>query len=667
MYQKKKYSIMLMITIMLCSILNLTTLADTNGKTTITILQTSDLHGRIYPHDYATDSEDADTGLAKIQTLIEQERAKNDNIILMDTGDTVQDNSAELFNDLPAHPMIQGLNLMGYDVWAIGNHEFNFELDFLKRNIEAFEGTVLSANIYKDGTDNRFVEGYKIFDRQGVKVAVIGMIPPHIPIWEASAPEHFSGLVFTDPMEETAKVLKEIEGQYDVLVGAYHLGPDGEHGFEGVESIANSFPEFDVIFCGHAHSEYNEVINDVHIIEPGKYGWALAKAEIDVIKKENGYDVIDTRTENIETEEVETSEAILDEFEFVHETSIEDANTVVGSITQDFIDGVDYITGSDEVTTIPRAQIEDTAIIDLINEVQMYYADAEISSAALFNFGSNLKKGDFKKKDVAYIYKYTNTLVGVNITGENLLKYMEWSASYYNTAQEGDVTVSFDPEIRGYNYDMFSGIDYQIDISREPGQRIVNATINGEAIDLNKTYKLAVNNYRFGTLMGLGLATEEDKYYDSYEVMQDNGRIRSLIVDYTIKVKDGKLTPSTDNNWRIVGFDFNHPNKEEVFQLVKDGTLLIPTSEDGRTKNVKAINIDELEASGIALAKETHSQTVSNQDSDNAVESREDATQSEESVQPEDSNQMLVIFIITGVILLGVVLVFVKKNRKISG
>ncbi|MGB3368432.1 MAG: 5'-nucleotidase C-terminal domain-containing protein, partial [Acidaminobacteraceae bacterium] len=493
----------------------------------ITILQTSDMHGRIYPHDYATDSNDLDAGYAKINTIIKEERSKNPNTILMDTGDTLQDNSADLFNDLPIHPMVQAMNSMNYDVWTIGNHEFNFELDFLKKNIEAFEGDVLASNIYKKGTDERWIAPYVIKEIDGVRVAIVGMLPPYIPTWEASSPSHFAGLEFTGVLEETGKVLKELEGKYDVLIGAYHVGPEGEHGYEGVEEVANAYPQFDVIFSGHAHARYTEEINGVQIIEPGSYGWALAKADI----KFNMADkkVVSVETINLETYNVDADESILEEFKFVHDESLTDANTIIGKILNDYIVNPDFITGEEKISTMPTSQIEDTSIIDLINDVQMFYAKSDVSSAALFNMGSNLLAGDFKKKDVAYIYKYSNTLVGVKITGENLLKYMEWSANYYNTYEKGDVTVSFNRDVRGYNYDMFSGLTYDVNISKESGSRIENVIFNGKALDPAKEYKLAVNNYRFGTLMSLGLITMEDKYYDSYEAMQDKGRIRDLI------------------------------------------------------------------------------------------------------------------------------------------
>lgn len=566
--------------------------AEEVEKHTITIAATADMHGRIYPHDYATDEFDSDAGYGKISTLVNAEREKNPNLILMDVGDTVQDNSAELFNDLDTHPMVEAMNEMNFDVWAIGNHEFNFEKEFIVRNINNFDGVVLSANIYNEKDGSYFVNPSQIYEVNGTRVAVVGIIPPYVPMWEASAPSHFKGLEFEEVLESAQKAVADLEGKYDVLVGAFHLGREDNYGGNGIYQVAEAMPEFDIIFGGHEHALYVENVNGVTILEPGRYGQALAKADIEVEKVDGKWEVVSINAENIGTKEVEGDEEFLSKFSDVHEKSLEDANLVVGEITKDFVARVDYITGEDRVTTMPTSQLEDTAIIDLINEVQMYYADAEISSAALFNFGSNLKAGPFKKKDVAYIYKYTNTLMGVNITGENLLKYMEWSVNYYNTWKEGDVTISFNQDVRGYNYDMFAGIDYDINLSKESGSRIENATINGEAIDPNKTYKLAVNNYRFGTLTKLGLVTDKDKYYDSYDAMQDAGRIRDLIVKYTAEVKKGALVPEVDNNWRITGVYLDYPEKEEILEKVRAGEIIIPTSADGRTKNVEALNIN---------------------------------------------------------------------------
>ena len=564
------------------------------SEQTIALGATADVHGRIYAYDYAIDAVDKDAGLAKVYTAVIQERASHPDMILMDVGDTVQDNSAELFNDMETHPMIQALNQMDYDVWVLGNHEFNFERSFVDRNLLNFDGAVLAANITEEADDSHYAMPYKIYNVNGCRVGVIGLLPPHIPTWEASAPSHFQGLDFGGTAEAVEDALAEMEGKYDVLVGAFHLGRTDDRGAVAVKELAQRFPEFAVIFGGHEHATYVEEVGKVKIIEPGKWGWALARADIKVKKEGETWMVEEVNAYNIETKPLDENPGILESFEYVHKTSVADANQVVGKISADFVDGVDYLTGAYEVTTMPRAQIEDTAVIDLINEVQAFYTGADISSAALFNFGSTLKKGEFKKKDVAYIYKYPNTLVGVNISGAELKDYMEWSASYYNSTAEGDLTVSFNKDIRGYNYDMFAGLDYEIDLRRPAGNRVVNISVNGEPLDMDREYKLAVNNYRFGTLLSKGFATAEDKYYDSYESLQDAGRIRSLIVKYVQDEKGGIIAPEVDNNWKLIGFDFNNPLIEQMKEKIFAGQLEIPASEDGRTLNIRSVTVADL-------------------------------------------------------------------------
>ncbi|MGL4904579.1 MAG: bifunctional metallophosphatase/5'-nucleotidase, partial [Cetobacterium sp.] len=547
-----------------------------------------------YPYEYGIDAEDQSAGYAKTYTIVKGLREQNPNLILMDIGDTVQDNSVELFNSLETHPMVEAMNVMNYDAWVLGNHEFNFEKDFLLRNVKNFKGSVISVNIENEDDGSKFVLPYQIYEVEGVRVALVGGIPPHIPMWEASAPEHFKGLTFEDPMTAVKETLEEIDGKYDVLVGAFHLGRKDEYGKTGVFDLADAYPQFDLIFAGHEHARYVTDINGTTVLEPGAYGWGVSNGEITVAKKDGKWEIKDIMAKNIETKDVAADSEILDKFKNVHDESREDANKVVGKVNAKFIERTDYITGEDKVTTMPTSQLEDNAIVQLINDVQNHFAQSDVSAAAVFNFGSNLKAGDFKKKDVAFIYKYTNTLMGVNMTGENLLKYMEWSMAYYNQTEPGDVTISFNPKVRAYNYDMFDGISYKVDISKPAGERIVDATINGEPVDATKKYKVAVNNYRFGSLMNLGLATAEDKYYDSYESLQDAGRIRDLIIKYVGENLNGELNPKVDNNWSIVGFDQNVPGKDEIIQKIKSGEIVIPKSEDGRTLNIKSININTL-------------------------------------------------------------------------
>lgn len=557
----------------------------------LVFLETSDIHGRLFSYDYAVGEQQANNGLTRIATLVKQQRAENKNVILIDNGDLLQDNSAELFNDESVHPLVRAQNDMKYDIHVIGNHEFNFSKDFLERNIKGFNGDTVTANIIKTSDNKPFVKPYVIKKIDGVRVAIVGYLVPHIPTWEASTPDHFEGLKFLGAEETLKETLKELEGKYDVLIGAFHLGREDEKGGDGIPDLAKKFPQFDIIFAGHEHAVYNTEVGKVHTIEPGAYGTYLAKG---VVTFDTNTKKKTVTTENLSTKDVAEDKDLMKKYEYVDKKSKEYAEEVVGEVTKTFIDRPDFITGEDKITSMPTATLEETPIIELINRVQKHYAKADVSAAALFNFGSNLKKGPFKRKDVAYIYKYTNTLIGVNITGENLLKYMEWSYSFYNQLQPGDLTISFNENIRGYNFDMFSGVKYKVDVTKPAGHRIVNPTINGKPINPKATYKLAINNYRFGTLSTLKLVTDADKYYDSYDELQDGGRMRDLIIKYISEEKGGKVTPELEHNWEIINYNFKNPLLKKLAEKLKDGSIKIPTSKDGRTLNVKSIKESEV-------------------------------------------------------------------------
>ncbi len=562
----------------------------------ITILGTSDVHGRIFPWDYALDAEDTGAGYLKIASVVKDIKSKNKNVILVDAGDTTQDNSIELFQKEETNPIIEVMNDIGYDTWTLGNHEFNFGLDILDKSIKTSKAAVLAGNVYKESGERRF-DAYKIIEKDGVKVAIIGMITPNIPRWEASTPDHFKGLEFKNPVEETKKVLAELEGKADVFVGVFHMGVDNEYSdFDGVKAIVKANPKLDAAVIGHAHSDIaGEKIGSTLIVEPKFAGNKVSKIDIKM-KNENGKWIIaDKKSENIDTKNYEVDKELEGKYSRIHETSRKDANMVIGSVTEDFIKNVYILPG------IPTAQMEDTALIDFINEVQMHYSGADVSAAAAFKNDMNLLKGEFKKKDVANIYKYANTLIGVKVNGKQLKDYMEWSAKYYNTHKDGDVTVSFNKDIRGYNYDMFSGVEYDVDISKPEGQRIVNLKFKGKPVTENMTFILAVNNYRFGNMVKDGYFKAEDKVYDSSEKFVD-GSIRNLILEYVKEKKN--ITPKVDNNWKIVGDNLNHPLKEEVYKLVNEGKIQVPTSEDGRTPNVKALNVYDLEKEGILPSTE---------------------------------------------------------------
>ncbi|WP_318455013.1 bifunctional metallophosphatase/5'-nucleotidase [Photobacterium leiognathi] len=570
------------------------------SKQTITLAATSDLHGRLRGYDYAIDAEDKHAGLTRIATILEQQRTLDPNLILFDIGDTVQGNSAQLFNDMETHPMIEALQYLDYDLWVPGNHEFNFDRSFVDRNLENFDGAVISSNIKWESNNENYLRGFQIFNVNGCKVAVIGLTPSYVPNWEASAPEHFKGLKFEDELVATSAVVDDVIARHkpDIIVGALHLGRTDQG--VGVYNIAAELADkFDVIMAGHEHATYIETVKkgdpngtdisvksglvedkaksgtynesnrheSVKIIEPGKWGSDLAMAKINVEKDASGkWKIIDTTLSNLDTKEIAEDQNMVDEYQDIHDRSVDDARETLGKVDGDFVNGG----GADEATnddyfvddlgtrlysTIHKAKVQDSALIDLIQFIEREKSGATISAAALFSDTSNLRDGqDYQRKDSANLYKYDNALIGVNITGANLKKYMEWSYNYFNSYKEGDLTVSFNPDVQAYNYDLFDGaIEYTVDLTKPTGERVDITLVDGKAFDPNAKYKLALNSYRFGT-QGVpnGWFTKDDVFYDSSDATVP--AIRDMITAYVtehngISINDEHL--NTTNNWQI--------------------------------------------------------------------------------------------------------------------
>lgn len=558
-------------------------------STTITILGTSDIHGRMQAWDYTTDEFDSDAGLGLIATVVKNVKAENPNVILVDAGDTIQDNMADLFNTEDIHPMILAMNEIGYDTWTLGNHEFNYGLDVLTRAINGFEGTVISGNIYKeDGTT--FVSPYSVKEIAGVKVGILGMTTPLVPRWESSSPENIAGLSFNNPIEESKKWIKELKEKEDVdiIIGIFHIPVHTEYNVagSGLDEILAANPELTAVICGHSHADIaGTLVSNVLVAEPKAYGNRVSRIDITLEKQEDKWVVVDRKSENINTKNLTEDKDVLKTIKKYHNEARDFVNTPIGTATADFVE-------PDEIEGIPTAQIQDTALMDLINKVQLKYSGADVSLAALFRADSIIKKGSVSIKEAALIYKYPNTLIKTKITGKQLKDLMEWSARYYNTYKPGDVTISFNPKIRIYNYDMFAGVEYMIDISKEPGERIVNLKFKGKPVTSDTILTLAINNYRYGNMVKDGYLNPEDKLWDSFEEMQDAGRIRELIIEY---IKENKVIDAeVDNNWQIIGADLEHPLRELIIEMLKKGELQIPQSEDGRTPNVKSLNIFEL-------------------------------------------------------------------------
>lgn len=581
--------------------MDLKVFASEKDVTNIQIVATSDMHGRFMPYDYATGSEDLNGSMAQISTMVKELRSKNENVLLVDNGDTIQDNSSSLFLKDEIHPMVLAMNEMGYDVWNLGNHEFNYGMNTLKTVSSKFNGEVLCGNVF-DSAKKPIEKSYTIVEKGGVKIGIIGMVTPHIMKWDS---ENLKGYTATNPAEEAKKVADELRGQVDIMIGLIHAGIDEEYGNgDSARELAKAVPDLAAIVAGHAHSTIQgEREGDVIITEPYRQANALSVIDIKVTEKD-GKKVIENRKDDVKSKVVSVSPkggkpALVDQdlaakLKPQHDRAIADAKTVIGELK-----GGDLAPKS-EIKDIPQAQLQPTAMMDLINKVQMFYGNADVSSAALFRDDANMKEGPITKSGTTSIYKFDNTLRVLKVNGKQLKKYMEWSASYYNTFKPGDLTVSFNQNVRNYNYDMFRGVKYNIDISKEAGSRIVDLThMDGTPIKDDEIIKLAVNDYRANTTLlndqtGLFKGENVEVIYDSFKSMGDDGRIRDLIKKYIVEEKKGVITPEKDENWALTGYKWDASDRALAIKLINEGKLSIPRSADGRTPNVRSITTRDL-------------------------------------------------------------------------
>jgi len=557
------------------------------------ILATSDTHGRFLPWDYAANKADASGSVAQQAAAIAQRRTPS--TIVVDAGDTIQGNSAELFLQDEMHPMSAGMNAIGYDVWVTGNHEYNFGMDTLKRVIAQQKAKVLVGNVYApDGTP--LADGYTILNKQGVKVGVIGMVTPNITRWDS---KNLEGWTVTNPVDECRKLTKQLRGQVDVLLGVMHMDPESEYGVygSGARDLAEACPEFDVIVAAHGHrSVPGEMINGVLVVENSGNASTLSEIHLQLKRKWDGGWSIDQRTsEIVSMKDLPADAALSQQLAGYDARAKADAETLIGELRGG------NMAPENDVVNIPQPMVQDTALLDFINEVQMYYTGAKVSATALTSMTSQMKEGPIRKCDTASIYTYQNTLYKLEMNGAQLRSFMEWSAGFFKTWVPGDLTVAFDPSTRYYLYDAFEGVNYEIDVSQEPGGRIRNLTWpDGSPVRDEEVFTVAVNNYRATTqlLIAADIFAPGEPLPKLLEidVRGDLGGIRELLGEYIRTVKGGVIQPKVNNNWKLVGTNWDEAKRAQALKLLAEGKMPLPGSSTSRTLPGAAVTEADLAA-----------------------------------------------------------------------
>lgn len=493
------------------------------------ILQTSDVHGYVYPTSYSTRKEEP-IGLAKVSTLLQNIRQKNS--ILIDTGDTIQGSPltyhyAKNGND-GVHPMAKVMNHMKYDYVTIGNHEFNYGLDVLNSYLDHVDATILNSNILQqDQTPYKGVAYDIIEPVDGCKLAIIGVTTHYIPNWEQ--PSHIESIQFNDAFETTKQLVQDLTDTVDIIVVSYHGGFErnfdtwaldvedtGEN--QGSKMLAE-IEGIDLLLTGHQHRLLTGRIHNTNYVQPGYNANHLSET------------ILSATYDNCWT--VEMSSTLHDVTSVTPDASILALLQEEEQATQEYLDTpVGFLDHDQLITDQLQARLHKHPLVTFINQVQLDFTKADIALSSLGNNVSGFAK-QITIRDIIGTYIYPNTIVVKEMTASEIKKALEKSAEFF-TIKEDMIQIADlynTPKLQLYAYDMYDPLEYTITISKPIGSRVSNIRLNGSELDPTKRYKVAMNNYRASGGGDYFFIKECPTYLDTQtEVIE-------LLIDYIITKK----------------------------------------------------------------------------------------------------------------------------------
>ncbi|HEY0081074.1 MAG TPA: bifunctional UDP-sugar hydrolase/5'-nucleotidase [Pyrinomonadaceae bacterium] len=515
----------------------------------ITILSTTDLHGNIYPVDYYTNKPEA-RGLARVATIVRQARRENPNLLLVDSGDTIQGTPLAYFhnkkNNQPPDPVMLSMNALGFDAMAVGNHEYNFGLNVLEKARREASFPWLSSNTYRRGSEETYHRPYIVKELGGVRVGVLGLTTPGVPSWENA--ENYAGLEFREPVAEARKWTRRLreEERVDLVVVAMHMGLErdlrtgevnpGQVANENMAlAIAEGVPGVDVVLMGHTHREVPALYSNGVLLTQANY-WGRHVARADVYLEREGasgggrWRVVAKQARTISAEGVADDAEILKLAEPYDRETQAWLGRAIGESAAEL--------------TAEDARFRDTAILDLIQRVQLEAGKADVSMVASFNPRARIPKGAVTVRDIAALYIYENTLVVIEVTGRQLKDALEHSARYFRAYEPGKSPSELvDEKIPAYNFDIAEGVTYDLDLTKPFGSRIQNLRFKGQPVQPAQKFRLATNNYRVNGGGGYTM------YKGAPVLQRSSEEIRELIIDWVERHKQIPSEPT--NNWRI--------------------------------------------------------------------------------------------------------------------
>ncbi|MBM3269328.1 MAG: 5'-nucleotidase C-terminal domain-containing protein [Candidatus Sericytochromatia bacterium] len=516
----------------------------------IKVLGTTDVHGHIRPHTYFEGEREQDLGMAKIATLLERERQTCQHVLFVDSGDLLQgsplidwfrrNGGAEAVD-----PMVETLSHLGLAAWGVGNHDFNYGLDLLFKAQKDARYPFVSSNVYWARTPDLVFDPYVIKEVGGVKVGFIGATPPGVVIWDKA---HVEGrMEFGDIVTAFALHVPEMKSKgADLVIGLPHtgLGGDGEYGptYGGYSKgsglppenvglvLAREIEHLDALFLGHTHQPVAMTENGVAIVQAEMGGKRLACVHFVLESWSGGWKVVHKAASTVSTQGVLPHPDVLRLGAAAHEATLEYVSAPIATTRSDW--------------PARNERVEDTPLMDLIHAVQLERTGAQLSAVSAFNTDIGLLAGPVSLAQIAAIYPVENTLVAIRVTGRELREFLEYSARYFAPYQEGSGI--FEKDVKGYNFDMVAGVDYEIDITRPVGSRITRLEYLGAPVNDEMTFSFAMNSYRQRGGGGYEMIRSAPVVYSQEE------NIRELVVDFLRE--RGAIEPADVfvNNWRIV-------------------------------------------------------------------------------------------------------------------
>lgn len=576
------------------------------GESTVNlrILETSDIHVNLMNYDYYQTKTDNKVGLVQTATLVNKAREEAKNSVLFDDGDALQgtplgDYVANKIKDQEkensvdpnyVHPLYRVMNLMKYDVISLGNHEFNYGLEYLKKVIKKTDFPVINSNVYiddHDGNDENdkhyFDKPYHIFEKevvdesgqkQKVKIGVMGFVPPQVMNWDKA---NLEGKVKAKDIVQTAKKLvPEMKAQgADIIVALAHSGVDKSGYNEGMENasfyLATEVPGVDAVLMGHSHTEVKDVFNGVPVVMPGVFGSNLGIIDMQ-LKKVNGKwevqkdqskpqlrPIADSKGNPL----VQSDQRLVNEIKDDHQATIDYVNTAVGKTTAPINSYFSLVQDDPSVQLVTNAQKWYVEKLFAENgQYSKYKGIPVLSAGAPFKAGgrngatyyTDIPAGTLAIKNVADLYVYPNTLYAVKVNGAQVKEWLEMSAGQFNkidpakTEEQPLVNIGYPT----YNFDILDGLKYEIDVTQpakydKDGKvvngntnRIVNMTYEGKPVADKQEFIVATNNYRGSSQTFPGVSKGEVVY-------QSQDETRQIIVKYMQETPI--IDPAADQNW----------------------------------------------------------------------------------------------------------------------